>query len=101
MSATLAAQVRRMSAGRLTKPSDFELVAALQIENFAGLVRCRHLQAEAFDDLAGERYLLGIRCRHPAWRCPQRVFKPDADIAAHGGRHRRDRELIASGAEHR
>ena len=34
--------------------SNLELVAALQIENFAGLVRGRDLKAEAFDDLAGK-----------------------------------------------
>src|SRR4051812_21398521 len=42
-------------------PSHFELVAALEIEDFAGLVRGRDLEAEALDDLAGERDLLGVR----------------------------------------
>ena len=45
--------------------------------------------------------LFGVRGRHPAWCRPQRVFQADADIAAHGGSHRRDRELIAAGAQHR
>src|SRR6267378_3567469 len=74
----------------LPEPSNFQFVAALQIENFAGLVGCRHLEAEAFDDLAGELHLLGVRCRHSAGRRPQRILEPDPDIAAHGGCHRRN-----------
>jgi hypothetical protein len=51
-------------------PSNFQLVAALQIENFTGLVRGRDFEAETFDDLAGELHLLGVRCRHSAGRRP-------------------------------
>src|SRR6266700_4240463 len=76
-------------------PSNLQLVAALQIENLAGFVRGRNFKTEPFDDLAGERDLLGVGCRHSAGRRPQRVFESDPDIAAHCGGHRRDRQLIA------
>src|SRR5712664_1251270 len=39
-----APTLRRMSAGNPPEPSHLQLVAALQIENFAGLVGCRHLE---------------------------------------------------------
>jgi hypothetical protein len=44
----------------VAEPSNLELVAAFQVENFARFVRRRHLEAEAFDDLAGELHLFGI-----------------------------------------
>src|ERR1700686_1602947 len=88
--------VRPMSAaGAHLNPSHFQLVAAFQIENFTGLIGGRDFKAETFDDLAGELHLFGVRCRHSAGRRPQRVFQPDADIAAHCGCHRRNRQLIA------
>src|ERR1700687_1085445 len=94
--------VRPMSAaGAHLNPSHFQLVAAFQVENFTGLIRRRDFKAETFDDLAGELHLYGVQCRHSAGLRPQRVFQPDADIAAHRRRHRRNGELIAPGAQHR
>src|ERR1700737_270824 len=83
--------VRPKRAAALTR-SNLQLVAALQIENFTGLVGGCDFKAEPFDDLAGELNLLGVRSRPPAGRPPQRALEPDADIAAHGGRHSRARQ---------
>jgi hypothetical protein len=69
----------------LSKASHFQLVAALQVENLAGFVRSRDLKPEAFDDLAGERDLLGVRGRHPAGVAhsePTRTLPPIAAIGS-------------------
>jgi hypothetical protein len=49
---------------------DFQLVAALQVQNLAGFIRRRYLKPQAFDDLAGQRHLLRIGGSHPARRGP-------------------------------
>src|SRR5215213_1640661 len=43
-----------------TAGSDFQLVAALEVENLAGLVRGRHFQPETLDDLAGKLHLFRV-----------------------------------------
>src|SRR5205085_12564039 len=53
-----------------TEPSHFELVAALEVEDVARLVRGRHFEATTLDDLAGKLHLFGVRCRHAASRRP-------------------------------
>ena len=45
--------------------------------------------------------LLGVRLGELAGADPERVLQADADVAAHRGRHRGDRHLVAPGAEHR
>src|ERR1700704_4345913 len=44
---------------------NLQLVAALEVQNLARLVRCRHLKPEAFDDLARQGHLLRIGRGHP------------------------------------
>jgi hypothetical protein len=41
----------------VAEPSNFQLVAAFQIEDFAGFVQCRDFETEAFDDLAGKLHV--------------------------------------------
>ena len=48
-----------------------------------------------------EPHLLGIASGEPAGPGPQRILEPDAHVAAHGGRHRGDRHLVAAGAQDR
>src|SRR5436305_13257383 len=79
-----------------TEPSHFQLVAALEVEDVARLVRGRHFEAKTLDDLAGELHLFGVRCRHAARRRPQRIFQPYPDVSSHCRCHRRNRQLIAS-----
>src|SRR6185503_17459171 len=77
-----------------------DLVAALEAEDFAGFVGRGDLVAQTFDDLARELDLLGVGLGEPAGAGPERVFHANADVAAHGSRHGRNRELIAPGAQH-
>src|SRR5947209_211460 len=81
--------------------SEADLVAALQLQHRAGIVGGGEFEAEALDDLPGLGDLLGIRLRELAGADPQRILQADANVAAHGGGHRGDRELIAAGAENR
>jgi hypothetical protein len=55
----------------VAEPLNLELVAAFQVEDFTRFVWRRHLEAEAFDDLAGELHLFCIRRRHAPGRGPQ------------------------------
>src|SRR5665213_264574 len=80
--------------------SETDLVASFQRQYFPRLVGRCDLQAKPFDDLSNLRHLVGIRLCELAGADPQAVFETDADIPAHGGRHRRDRHLGAAGAEH-
>jgi hypothetical protein len=41
----------------IAQPSNFQLVAAFQIEDFAGFVPRRDFETEAFDDLAGKLHV--------------------------------------------
>ncbi len=69
---------RRVGEGLL----EGDPVAALELENGAGLVRGRDLEPETLDDLPGELHLLGIRLREPAAPGPEAVLEADADVAA-------------------
>src|SRR5207302_8330463 len=75
---------RDVICSRVASPrSEADLVAALQLQHLAGVVRRGELEAEAFDDLPGPGDLLGIRFRQLAGADPQRVLQADADVAAH------------------
>src|SRR5688500_6418358 len=84
---------------RAPRASEGNPVAALQRQDLARFRRRRDGEAESFDDLAREAHLLGVGGGEPAGAGPEAVLEPDADIAAHGRRHRRDRQLVAAGAE--
>ena len=73
------------------KQSERDPVAALELEDFAGFVRARDREAKALDDLTGGANLLGVARREFARARPERILKPDANVAAHRGGHRGDR----------
>src|SRR6516165_11790206 len=81
--------------------SERDLVSALELEDRACLVRGRDFEAKSFDDLARLRDLGGIRLGQLAGADPQRVLEADPHVAAHRGRHRGDRHLIAARSQHR
>src|SRR6516164_9388806 len=81
--------------------SEGDLVSALELEDFAGFARARDREAKPLYDLAGGAYLLGAARGELARARPERVLKPDADIATDRGGHRCDGKLVATGAEHR
>src|SRR5579862_4990638 len=86
---------------RSIKSSEANLVGALQLKHFAGVIRRGELEAEALDDLAGPFYLRRVRGCELAGADPERILEADAHIATHRGGHGGDRHLIAAGAEHR
>src|SRR3954471_8845828 len=75
--------------------SKIHAVAALELQDLAGLVRGRDLEAEALDDLARLHDLRRVRFGELAGPDPERVLEPDAHVAAHRGRHGGDRQLVA------
>jgi hypothetical protein len=50
---------------------DFQLVTAFEIQDFARVLRRRHLKPEALDDFAGEAHLFGVGCGHSTGRRPK------------------------------
>src|SRR5216683_3043932 len=86
--------------GRRHSPSEPDLIAALEREDLARLVRAGELEPEALDDLACSLDLHGVRLGELARADPQRIFEPDPHVTAHGGGHRGDRHLVAAGTEH-
>src|SRR5581483_3390748 len=78
--------------------SERDLVAALELQNLAGLVGGGDLEAQSLDDLAHLRHLLGVALGEAAGTQPQRVLEADAHVAAHGGGLRGDGHLVAPGA---
>src|SRR3954471_21751256 len=99
-SATAAASRPRFSQRAITVLLEIHPVAALELQDLAGLVRGRDLEAEALDDLARLHDLLGVRFRELAGPDLERVLETDAHVAAHRGRHGGDRQLVAAGAEY-
>src|SRR3954454_3625880 len=87
---------RREPPGRERTRLEIHPVAALELQDLAGLVRGRDLEAEALDDLARLHDLLGVRFRELAGPDPERVLETDAHVAAHRGRHGGDRQLVAA-----
>ena len=64
------------------------------------IVRRRDLEPQPLDDLPRRAHLRRVRLGELARSEPQAVLEPDAHVAAHRGRHRSDRQLVAAGAEH-
>src|SRR6202008_750339 len=77
------------------------LVAALEREDFAGLVGIGDLQPKSLQDLAHLGDLLRIRFGEFPGADPERILHADADMATHGGGERRDAHLVGPGTEHR
>src|SRR5262249_6218436 len=81
--------------------SKCHLVAALEGEDFACLVRGCDLKPETFEDLAHLSDLLGVGCRELPGTDPEGILHADAHVAAHGGSHRCYAHLVGTRAEHR
>ena len=69
-------------------------------ENAPRVVRRGDLEPQRLDDLTHRAHLRRVGFGELARPEPKAVFQADADVPAHRRRHRRDRKLIASGAEH-
>src|SRR5258707_1255253 len=86
--------------------SEGDLVAALELQHGASLVRRRDLERQLLDDLADATDLLGVALGQPPGAEIDAVLEPDPDIAAHrradGGKvdlvapGRQDRPLVVS-----
>src|SRR5262249_3035367 len=81
--------------------SKCHLVAALEGEDFARLVRGCDLKPETFEDLAHLSDLLGVRFRELAGTDPEGILHADAHVAAHGGSHRCHAHLVGARTKHR
>src|SRR5436190_2026740 len=80
--------------------SEIHLVAALEREDLARVVRRRDLQSESLENLAHPGHLLRVRFRKLARPDPQRVLHADAHVATHRGGLRGDAHLVGARAEH-
>src|SRR6266550_1318793 len=67
--------------------SEGDPVAALELQYVARLRRAGDLEREIFQDGADAADLLGIGFGELAFAEIDRILKPDADAAAHDGRH--------------
>src|SRR6476660_6100525 len=85
----------------LKSGSKRHLVAALEREDFARLVRGCGLQPKTFENLAHLSDLLGVGLRKLACSDPEGILHADAHIAAHGGSHRCNAHLVGACTEHR
>src|SRR5262245_41279642 len=86
---------------RRRQRSESDLVTTLERQDLAGVVRRGDFEAEAFEDHPRLLDLLGVRLGELAGPDPERIFKADADIAAHCGSLSRDPHLVLPRAEHR
>src|SRR5262249_49525476 len=77
------------------------LVAALEREDFARLVRGCDLQPKTFENLAHLSDLLGVGLCKLACSDPEGILHADAHVAAHGGSHRCNAHLVGARTEHR
>src|SRR5260221_12232428 len=78
-----------------------DLVAALELQDIARLGGAGDLEREIFQDGANTADLLGIGLGELALAEIDRILKPDADAAAHHGRHGDERQLMPPGGEDR
>src|SRR5690242_13461639 len=72
-----------LRSAHVARRSEPDLVAALELQHLARLVRARDGEAEPFDDLAHRAHLLRVALGELAGAEPERVLEADADVAAH------------------
>src|SRR5260370_5503590 len=98
MSATAASRLPMILS---IMASEGDPVAALELQHVARLGGAGDLEREIFQDGANTADLLGIRLGELTLAEIDRILKPDADAAAHDGRHGDERQLMPPGGEDR
>src|SRR5689334_25290548 len=81
--------------------SERHLVAALELQHGAGLIRRRDVERQLLDDLADAADLLGIALRQPPGAEIDAVLEPDPDIATHRRPDGGEVDLVAPGRQDR
>src|SRR5262250_1596325 len=81
--------------------SEGHLVAALELQHGAGLVRRRDVERQLLDDLADAADLLGVALGQPPGTEIDAVLEPDPDIAAHRRADGGEVDLVAPGRQDR
>src|SRR4029450_864428 len=107
--ASISLRYRRVSRAQeqperlplLSRRSKCHLVAALEREDFARLVRGRDVKAEPFQDLSHLGDLLGVRFSQLARAYPERILHADPNVAAYRSGNGRNPHLVGACAEHR
>src|SRR5262245_11451695 len=95
------AQEQPETLSLLTRWSKCHLVAALEREDFARLVRCRDIKAESLQDLSHLIDLLSVRFGQFSRTYPERILHADPNVAAHRSGNGGDPHLVGACAEHR
>src|SRR5215813_9473060 len=81
--------------------SEGDLVAALQLQHRAGLVRRRDVERQLLEDLADAPDLLGVALGQPPGAEIDAVLEPDAHVAAHRRPDGGEVDLVAPGRQNR
>src|SRR5712664_3230299 len=81
--------------------SEGDLVAALELQHGAGLVRRRDIERQLLDDLADAADLFGVALGQPSGAEIDAVLEPDPDIAAHRRPDGGEVDLVAPGRQDR
>src|SRR5215813_11787566 len=81
--------------------SEGDLVAALELQHGAGLVRRCDVERQLLDDLADAADLLGVALGQPSGAEIDAVLEPDPDIAAHRRADGGEVDLVATGRQDR
>src|SRR5690349_14274819 len=81
--------------------SEGDLVAALELQHGAGLVRSRDLERQLLDDLADAADLLGVALGQPPGAEIDAVLETDPDVSAHRRADGGEVDLVAASRQDR